>query len=491
MVLGTSTPVTVEANASADTTLVAFGRTFALPRAGIVGDLAVDELRGNVFLSNTNYNLLEVWSNASKTFAANGIAVGALPWGLFVANNPDTLYVGNSGATTISRVCINAAVCAGGTMAENLAGRLRTRNTTIFQVQWTRDRNTGRIILERLPDVSYSDRPQYVVQSAGRRVFFSTRPTTAATPGTLRFFDPAFQYADTRQIWQYGNVSASGDVQLFAILNVDSIAIQPGPPNTAKSDILFLYDHAKNQLSPNFAVSDSMPLDAGTANNAAGGDATVILGLDVGSLALTDTTFVAASGDRTWIGFGEGHLNANARVIMAQDANPADPEPPFFSNHDQVRDLVDNAAERVFGMAIDRTGLQVTAHGLQTFVAAMDTPFHLRLDGVYDSFDNGAGVAYHPNANSTLSAPADRVLFSATNSGIIEIVDVAHYNNRGKLVTKGDFYGPLHATLPIAGDNVGLVCPGDPSCVILKLYGLSSKGLVVIDVRASDIKPGS
>src|SRR5919204_3142536 len=183
MVLGTSTPVTVEANASADTTLVAFGRTFALPRAGIVGDVAVDELRGNVFLSNTNYNLLEVWSNASKTFAANGIAVGALPWGLFVANNPDTLYVGNSGATTISRVCINAAVCAGGTMGENLAGRLRTRNTTIFQVQWTRDRNTGRIILERLPDVSYSDRPQYVVQSAGGRVFFSSRRTTGAHTG--------------------------------------------------------------------------------------------------------------------------------------------------------------------------------------------------------------------------------------------------------------------------------------------------------------------
>jgi hypothetical protein len=132
-------------------------------------------------------------------------------------------------------------------------------------------------------------------------------------------------------------------------------------------------------------------------------------------------------------------------------------------------------------MALDSTGLQVTAHGAQTYVASLDSAWHLRLDGVYDSFDNGAGVAYHPRAQSTLSANADRVLFTATSSGVIEIVDVAHYNNRGRLITKGNFYGPLRATGPL---------PGDPIEVILKLYGLSDGGLVVIDLRAVDIKPG-
>jgi hypothetical protein len=146
-----------------------------------------------------------------------------------------------------------------------------------------------------------------------------------------------------------------------------------------------------------------------------------------------------------------------------------------------VTDIVDNSAEKVFGMSIDSTGLQVTVHGLQTYVAAVDQPWHLRLDGLYDSFDNGAGVAYHPRAKSTLSANADRVLFTATESGVIEIVDVAHYNNRGRLTTKGNFYGPLRATGPL---------PGDPPEVILKLYGLSDGGLVVIDLRAADIKPG-
>lgn len=489
MQAGTTIPISVQANAFADTSLVTFGQTFAFPRPGTVTDVAVDELRGKVFLSNTSFNLLEMWSDSTKTFAPNGIAVGALPWGLFVSNNPDTLYVGNSGSTTISRVCINPTVCVGGVLHENLAGRLRTRNTIIYQVQFARDVSTGKIRIIRLPDVSYSDRPQYVVQSQGGRVFFSTRPTSAATPGTLRWLDPFFQFADPRQIWQYGDVSGSGaDLVSYAIFNVDSIAIIAGPPASAVSDNLVLYDHTRDQLCCNFQVQDSLPPDAGTKNRAAGGDAEIIAGLNVASLALTDTTFVAAAGDRSWIGFGEGNTNGIGRIMMVND--PPGFAPGFFSPHITVTDITDNASEQVFGLAIDRTGLQITAHGLQTYVAAVDNPFHLRLDGVYDSFDNGAGVAYHPLANSTLSANADRVLFTATASGIIEIVDVAHYNNRGRLTTKGNLYGPLRATLPIPGDNAGLVCPGDPNCVILKVYGLSSGGLVVIDLRASDIKPG-
>jgi hypothetical protein len=491
---GTTIPVGVEASAIADTTTVTHGRTFSVPRAGTITDLAVDELRGNIFLSNTSFNLLEVWSNSSKTFATNGVAVGALPWGLFVSNNPDIMFVGNSGATTISRVCINPAACPGGVMAEDLPNRLRTRNTIIYQVQFSRDPLTDKIRIDRLPDVSYSDRPQYVAQSQGGRLFFSTRPTAANRAGTLRWLDPAFTYADPRQIWQYGSVTGGGTA--YAILNVDSIGIVVAPPTSNVSDRLVLYDHLTNQLCPvpaappcDFTVNDSLPADAGTKNRAAGGDADVILGLVVESLALTDTTYVASSGDRSWIGFGEGNTAGTGRVMMVNDPPPG-PLPGFFSPNITVRDLIDNASEKVFGIAIDRTGLQVAAHGAQTYVAAIDNPFHLRLDGVYDSFDNGAGVTYHPLANSTLSANADRVLFTATQNGVIEIVDVAHYNNRGRLTTRGNLYGPLRATLPIPGDNGGLACPGDPQCVILKIYGLSTQGLVVIDVRASDIKPG-
>ena len=476
MQAGTTVPNTAQASAFADTTFVTFGQTYALPRTGVVGDLAVDEVRGNVFLSNTSFNLLEVWGNGTKTFQPGGIAVGALPWGLFISNHPDTLLVGNSGATTISRVCVGNCVLA--PMHEDLNRRIRTRNTIIFTVEYRRDESTGKIRIIRRPDVSYSDRPQYVVQTAGGRVMYSTRPTASAPAGTLRWLDPSLPFPDPRQIWQYGSQEAT-DNFIYTIFNADSIRIGATPANSLASDTLHIYDHPYGQIGPTITGTDSLPLRAGADVNALGGDIEMLLGLDVGSLALTDTTFVAASGDRNWVGFGEGNTGGTGRVMMVND--PIGPVPGFFSPAIAVRDLVDNASERVFGIAIDSTGLQVTAHGLQTYVAALDNPFHMRLDGVYDSFDNGAGIAYHPRAKSTGSTNAFRVLFTATQSGVIEIVDVAHYNNRGRLITKAGLYGPLRATGPL---------PGDPPEVILKLYGLTPGGLVVIDVRASDIKPG-
>ena len=474
-----STPVSLEANANVDTSLVAFGQTFALPRNGVVGDLAVDLIRGNVFVSNTNFNLLEVWNNQTKTFQPSGVAVGALPWGLFVSNNPDILLVGNSGATTISRVCINPATCAGGAIAEDLAARIRTRENVVFNVQFNLDERSGKVSLLELPEIAYSDRPQYVVQSEGGRVFYSTRPTPANADGTLRWLDPGLPFPDPRQIWQYGKKIAGSTVQ-YAIFNADSIRIGKTPSSSTISDTLYIYDHPYGQLGPTISNRDSLPVSVGNALRAQGSDIEIVLNLDVPTLALTDTTFVAASGDRKWIGFGEGNTSGTGRLMMVNDPAPL-VVPGFFSPAMTVTDIVHNASEKVFGMAMDSTGLQVTAHGLQTYIAALDMPWHLRLDGVYDSFDNGAGVAYHPRAKSTLSANADRVLFTATSTGEIEIVDVAHYNTRGRLTTKGNFYGPLRATGPL---------PGDPPEVILKLYGLSDAGLVVIDLRAVDIKPG-
>jgi hypothetical protein len=476
---GSSTPQQVEADAFSDTSLVTFGRTFALPRDGVVGDLAVDLARGNVFLSNTSFNLLEVWNNSTKTFTPSGIAVGSLPWGLFVSNNPDVLLVANSGATTISRVCINAATCAGGVIGENLAARIRTRETVIYRVVFTIDPATGKIRLVRLSDQAYSDRPQYVAQSDGGRVFFSTRPTSAAREGTLRWLDPALPFPDPRQIWQYATKVVGTSVE-YAIFHADSIRIGATPPSSPRSDTLFIYDHPYGQIGPTIVGIDSIPVSAGNQVNAQGSDVELVLGLDVSSLALTDTTFVAASGDRKWIGFGEGNTSATGRIMMVNDPAPL-VVPGFFSPAITVTDLVMNASEKIFGMAIDSLGQQVTAHGLQTYVASLDSVWHLRLDGLYDSFDNGAGVTFHPRAKSTLSANPDRVLFTATQSGVIEIVDVAYYNNRGRLITKGNFYGALRATGPL---------PGDPPEVILKIYGLSDGGLVVIDLRAADIKPG-
>ena len=82
----------------------------------------------------------------------------------------------------------------------------------------------------------------------------------------------------------------------------------------------------------------------------------------------------------------------------------------------------------------------------------------------------------------TCALPISRLAFVASANGTIEAVDIAYYDFvRGALATKFNLYGPLRASLPFPGD--------DPS-IVLKLFGVSSTGLVVIDVTAADIKPG-
>jgi hypothetical protein len=194
---------------------------------------------------------------------------------------------------------------------------------------------------------------------------------------------------------------------------------------------------------------------------------------------LTDTTYMAASGNRNWIAFGEGHQSGAGRVIMVADSAGATPN--FFSPLVTISDLTNNASEQVFGLALDLTGGTVASHGTQSYFAMVSDPFHLRLQGKYDSADNGAGIAFHPNADGTLTPAAQRLAFVGAASGQVEIVDVAYYISRGKLQLKNPIYGPLRASGPMPGD--------DPS-VVMKLYAVGKQGLVVIDLTARDIKAG-
>jgi hypothetical protein len=480
-----------------DSTLVVYGRTYALPHQGVVGDIAVDAARGNVFLSNTAFNLLDVWqsSAAGKGFASTSIPVGSLPWGLFVSNNPDTLLVANSGGTNISRVFIGSTNVA--SLHEDLAHRILTRNTYLYVITVQKDENTGKIRITAEGPISYSDRPQYIVQSKGGRIFYSTRPTSTAPAGTIRWLDPALPVPDPRQIWQYG-VPLKTTQNIYALFNVDSIAIAVADPNSTDSDVLSVWDHPYGdstgvieedgskiedimaKLCPKDNVASTggiqcRPPGAGTGES----DAEAVSNLDVTTLPLTDTTYAATSGDRSWVAFGEGDKPGAGRVIMSHD--PGGPVPDYFSPLVTISDLTDNAAEQVSGLALDLSGGTVAAHGSQSFFSTVSDPFHLRLQGKFDSADNGAGIAFDPAADGVLTPQQHRLAFVASASGQIEIVDVAYYVGRGKLQLKNPIYGPLRVSLPM---------PGDPPSVILKLYAMSQQGLVVIDLTAADIKAG-
>jgi hypothetical protein len=122
----------------------------------------------------------------------------------------------------------------------------------------------------------------------------------------------------------------------------------------------------------------------------------------------------------------------------------------------------------------------VGARGNNANFLSGQNPFHLQLQGQYPPLSSGSGITMHPQANGGLASNGTSLAFVASASGFIEIVDLAHYNNRGTLELKYPVYGPIRATMPM---------PGDPPTVVLKLFAMSTNGLVVIDLTAADILP--
>lgn len=469
VVVGSLTPNGNLVGAFADSTLIVYGHTFPLPgarNAGLVGDLAWDAPRGNVILSNQIYNRLEVFHTSTSTFDPNGIAVGSFPWGLFVSKNPGVLWVANSGGTNLSQVDLTA-------LKELDAQRVRTRLTPLYTL--TEDVSNGTnglsgVIHEALSDpVLYSDRPQYVGQLSNGTVYYSTRPTPDAPMGTLRYFDPTQAYPDAKPIIIFKKASAS--FKSHIIVNADSAFVVSGSPG---SDFVIICDHnvgtnetgACAMTNKGYAATiDTLRTLVPTT------DVGIVDGVDITDSGLTDTTYVAVSGDRNWIAFGAGHTAGSGNIFMSSASG-------FFSPPMPQVDLTNNASEHINGLALDSTGLTVAAHGDQSFFASVDVPFHLRLQGKYQNAAPGAGIALHPQANGN-SGDIQRTAYVASGNSTIEIVDIFHYLNRGTLPIKANLYGPLRATLPPPADAV--------NGVVLKLFGLSSKGLVVIDLRAGDI----
>ena len=491
--------------AHTDSSLIVYGQTFALPRSGVVGDMQVDTVRSRVLISNMNANRLEVWQNASRVFDVNGVAVGSQPWGMTISVNRDTLLVANSGGTNISRVFLGTVGGAVSTMNEDLARRIRTRTNFIFTVTESFD-GTNSVHFGEDPPIMYSDRPQYIGQTRDSMVYFSTKPTTVAPLGTVRYLDPRQAFPEMRT---FTFVNDNG-VSNFNFLDIDSLRVREA--GTGAPDTLYLFDHLPGTNLPSVQVKAPVCNNSGAVipgrTACVGGaadprfDARFPSGLPQGALAaltaiytydptcspncsdagmvenrtitgVTDTTFVAVSADRNWIAFGTG--NSDPGNLLMRRASPF-----FGSAILSQEDLTNNAAERIFGLAIDSTGLIVSAHGNQSYFASVDDPFHLRLQGIYgDAGTGGAGIAYHPRANGTGSPTCERLGFVADGAKAIHAVDIAYFIRRGRFDLKHQLYGPLRVSRALAGD--------DPT-IILKLYGISlTGGLTVIDLRTADI----
>jgi hypothetical protein len=466
---GASVPVSADSLAKRDQVIYAFGLTYGMPSGSLGADIAVDETRATVFVSNINKNQLEAWNYGSTLSPLPPVAVGAMPWGMTIDNSGSLLLVANSGGTNISKVSL---------VSRSEQGRVKTANEYLFDVQYSKDVTSGGFKFNVSAPIDYSDRPQYIAQSASGALYYSTRPTSTARPGTLRRIDNFLDArTEPRQIWQYGTFLAAH----YVILNADAVDVirgQNGVPDT-----IVVCEHP-----PGDEPTTATCVKDGTIEGAVGmlraapinGNVFAVKDLDVSSLALPDTNFVAVGGDRRRVAFGEANTGGRAgRVLLVEDPSGTPAGLERYSAPIEVVDLTDNASDRVFGLAINRNSTNVGVHGIETFFADSS----LRLQGKFATFNTGAGIVFHPlNADENTQNLLARVAFVASGDKSIQIVDSYSYRLRGRIPIRANLYGPLRAVMPGPGSDPG---------VVVQLFGLTPEGIVVIDVRSEDIDNAS
>ncbi len=462
---GASVPVSADTLGKRDPAVYAYGLTYAMPPNSLGADIAVDTARRTVYVSNINKNQLEAWTYSASLSPLPAVSVGAMPWGMTIDNSGSLLLVANSGGTNVSKVNL---------LQRREDGRIKTANEYVFDVSYSIDQNSGDFKYTVSPPIDYSDRPQYIAQSASGALYYSTRPTNTATPGTLRRIDNFLDdRTEPRQIWQYGTFMANK----FVIINSDAVSVLKGA--NGAPDIITICDHTPGD-NPSTAtcfsgnkVPDIIALLQAAPIN---GNVIAVKDLSVESLALPDTNFVASGGDRRRIAFGEAHTGGRAgRVLALYDPSGTPAGQEQYSAPIEVADLTNNGSDKVFGISINGNSTNIGVHGIETFFADSS----LRLQGKFATFNTGAGIAFHPrNVEEQTPDSLARVAFVASGDFSIQIVDSYSYRLRGRIPLRTNLYGPLRAVLPPPGS--------DPS-VLVKLFGLTPEGIVIIDVRRVDI----
>lgn len=446
----------------------AYGLTYPLPAGSLGADIAVDTARQTVYVSNINRNQLEAWNYSTTLSSLSPVAVGAMPWGMTIDNSGSLLLVANSGGTNISKVNL---------LQREEQGRVKTSNEYVFDVTYTKDETSGGFKFKVAAIIDYSDRPQYIAQSASGALYYSTRPTTTANPGTLRRVDNFLDVrTEPRQIWQYGTFLKGH----YVILNADHVDVIEG--ESGVPDLIVICEHTPGD-SPSTAVcAQGMTVEGVVAQLAAAptnGNLQAIKDLSVESLALPDTNFVAVGGDRRRVAFGEANTgNRAGRVLLVYDPTGTPTGQEQYSAPLEITDLTNNASDKVFGIDINGNSTNIGVHGVETFFADSS----LRLQGKYATFNTGAGIAFHPlNIEEFTADTLARVAFVASGDFSIQIVDSYSYRLRGRIPIRTNLYGPLRAVLPTPAEMLA-----DPNLRV-KLFGLTPEGIVVIDVRKGDI----
>ncbi|MGI8874434.1 MAG: YncE family protein [Egibacteraceae bacterium] len=423
----------------------------------VIADLAADS--SYLYLSNFTRNRVELMRLGGRAYG-QPVRVGAQPWGLALGRTRDSLYVANSGGTNISVVPLGGAV-----LAEAEDRRISPPNELLFSVEYNPE--TGEVSTVVLYD--YSDRPQFLAQASNGLLVYSTRPTAAASDGTVRIFDPRKPRSDI--FIGYVDRSTPGRA---IVVNADS-AFQVPPsqvrvcPRRRTGDTFDppCIEGSAQGVSAALTTMRSQPPNAQGARY----DTRLDLGADIAEVGFADTTFVAASTDRRFIAVGEG-VRENARIPMFEALGDS------LVLRGDVRDLISNTAERVIGLGINRDGSLGVARGNDSYFFTS----RLRLLGTVASGAPTGGVAMHPG-NAGYPGGGQRLSFvSGIEDGrpYIDVIDTFNFFRLKRIFTRDPVVGAL-VVAPRA--------PGDAADVNLRLYALTSAGVLGLSVTNADLQP--
>jgi hypothetical protein len=429
-----------------------------------LSDLASDGRR--VFASNFTRNRVEVLPIGAVQLGT-GIRVGSEPWGLAVSRDSSELFVANSGSTTISRVSIGSNALP---TAERIGDRIQTPNVHLFSVRYSADR-AGLLRLS-ITDHDFSDRPQFIAQTASGKLLYSTKPTGSAPDGTLREFNPTLPVAQrqVRLFAEYARRPVDGE---FVVKDAEDVSKYVYGSGATSTDQLVVCDRkAGDSQSTCFPrrpgpvlsfqqIQDSLALN--------GFDAELDFNLDIRLIGLSDTTYVGVSKNRRTVAFGEGTRDPG-RIISFQELTDG-----AVVRVGDTRDLVNNTAERVVGLALNGDGSLGVARGRQAYFFDRT----LRLQGVVTTGTPTGGVAIHPNHDDV--ADDRRVAFvSGIENGqpFIDIADTFYFDSRRRLFINSPVTGALIAVPARLGD---------PAQLLLRIYAITEAGVLIMPVYQQDL----
>jgi hypothetical protein len=437
------------------------GRTVLPP---VAGDTLVDLVsdRRRVYASNRSRNRVEVLPVGSLAYSGS-VLVGSQPWGLALSPDSSTLLVANSGgAGSISRVPIGSA----GLGPEDRGRRIVSDNVVLYVVRFSI--NEGGLVNLIITDRDYSDRPQFLAQTASGRIVYSTVPTRSAPDGTVQEYREVGAGSATDLFVEYARGFVPGQ---FVVRRADNVTKYIQGSGEAASDQLVVCDHAPGQAPGSLCFPSSgnqrMTFQAiQDSLRARGADALLDYAVDPDLIGLSDTTFLAVSKDHKTIAVGEGQRAVGRVLGFAENASG---DVVGFGN---TRDLVNNASDRVIGLALNRDGSVGLARGGATYFFRRDLR---QLGNRVVSGTPTGGVALHPeHPNTSLAFVSGQ---DEAGRPFVDVVDTFHFQVVRRIYIRNPVTGSMTA-----------VSTGSATGVVVRLYAITASGIVAIDLTAADLQ---